>query len=88
MHPFVFYLAVIWIAVLLGVNIFLVIWARSMTVRILAADTLTLILIALLVLFAHADRSAYYLDAALTLALLSFVGVVAAGRYWSTGRPF
>ena len=88
MHPFVFYLAVIWIAVLLGVNIFLVIWARSMTVRILAADTLTLILVALLVLFAHASRSAYYLDAALTLALLSFVGVVAAGRYWSEGRPF
>ncbi len=88
MHPFVYYLAVTWIAVLLGVNIFLVIWARSMTVRILAADTLTLILVALLVLFAHAGRAAYYLDAALTLALLSFVGVVAAGRYWSAGRPF
>ncbi len=88
MHPFIFYLAVTWIAALLAVNAYLVIWARSTAVRILAADTLMLVLIALLVLVAHANRSAYYLDAALALALLSFVAVLAAGRYWSIGRPF
>lgn len=88
MHLFIFYLAVTWIAILLGVNVYLVIWARSTGARILAADALTLVLIALLVLVAHANRSAFYLDAALALALLTFVGVLAAARYWSIGRPF
>lgn len=86
MHPFIFYLAVAWIAVLLGVIAYLVVWARSTAVRILAADTLTLVLIALLVLLAHGVRSPYYLDAALALALLSFVATLAVARYWSLGR--
>jgi multicomponent Na+:H+ antiporter subunit F len=87
MHPFVFYLAVAWIAVLLGVIAYGVVRARSTSVRILAADTLTLVLIALLVLLSHGARSPYYLDAALVLALLSFVATLAAARYWSLGRP-
>ncbi len=86
MHLVVFYLAVAWIAVLLGVIAYLVVWARSTAVRILAADTLTLILIALLVLLSHNVRSPYYLDAALALALLSFVATLATARYWSLGR--
>jgi multicomponent Na+:H+ antiporter subunit F len=84
----IFSLAIIWIAALLAVNIALVVAARSVTVRILASDTLTLVLVALLVLFAHRERSAVYLDAALILALLSFIGVLAAARYHRTGRPF
>lgn len=88
MHPFVFYLAVVWLAALLGVLAFTVALARSTGVRILAADTLTLILIALLVLLSHRVGSPYYLDAALALALLSFVATLAIGRYWGLGRPF
>jgi multicomponent Na+:H+ antiporter subunit F len=88
MHPVVFYLAVTWLAVLLGVLVYVVVRSRSTGTRILAADTLTLILIVLLVLVSHAARSPYYLDAALALALLSFVGTLAAGRYWGLGRPF
>jgi multicomponent Na+:H+ antiporter subunit F len=88
MHSFVFYLAVMWLAALLGVIAFEVVRARSTAVRILAADTLTLVLIALLVLASHAVRSPYYLDAALALALLSFVATLAVGRYWGLGRPF
>jgi multicomponent Na+:H+ antiporter subunit F len=88
MHPFLFYLAVIWLAILLAVIAFEVVRARSTGSRILAADTLTLVLIALLVLVSHAARSPYNLDAALALALLSFVSTLAVGRYWGLGRPF
>ncbi len=88
MHPFVFYLAVTWIAGLLGATAYLVVRAPSTAVRILAADTLTIVLIALLVLVAHASGEAYYLDGALALALLSFVATLALGRYWGLGRPF
>lgn len=88
MHPVVFYLAMIWLAVLLGVLVFVVVRARTAGARILAADTLTIVLIVLLVLVSHAARTPYYLDAALALALLSFVGTLAVGRYWGLGRPF
>jgi multicomponent Na+:H+ antiporter subunit F len=88
MPAVIFNLALIWLAILLLGTILLVIRARSTMVRLLAADVLTLILVAVLVLFAHREGSAYYLDAALILALLSFIGVVAAGRYYRSGRPF
>lgn len=88
MPDWLFNLAIVWLAALIGVTIVLVIRARSITVRLLAADLLTLLLVALLVVFAQHERSAYYFDAALILALLTFVGTVAAGRYYRLGRPF
>ena len=88
MHETVFELAAAWMTVLLGVTVVYVIWARSAMVRILALDTLTLILIAFLILYADANRSPFYLDAALALALLSFISTLAAARYHSEGRLF
>ncbi len=88
MHETVFVLAAAWMTVLLGVTVVYVIRARSAMVRILALDTLTLILIAFLILYADANRSPFYLDAALALALLSFISTLAAARYHSEGRLF
>ncbi len=88
MHETVFYLAVVWMTLLLGVSVLLVIRARSTAVRILALDQLTLILIALLVLYADTSRAPYYLDAALLLSLLAFVATLAAARYYGEGRIF
>ncbi len=88
MHTAVFYAAALWMTGLLGVSVFLVVRARSSLSRILALDMLILILIALLVLFADATRTSYYLDAALALALLALGATVAASRYHSEERPF
>ena len=88
MHVEVFYLAGVWMTGLLGIAVVLVIRARSALRRILALDVLTLILIALLILYADASQTAYYLDAALALALLSFIATLAAVRYHSDGRLF
>jgi multisubunit Na+/H+ antiporter MnhF subunit len=44
-------------------------------------DTLTLILVALLVVYATGQRSSYYMDAALILALLAFLSTLVAARY-------
>jgi multisubunit Na+/H+ antiporter MnhF subunit len=87
-HVVVFYLAMVWMTGLLGIAVVLVIRARSAMRRILALDVLTLILIALLILYADASQTSYYLDAALALALLSFVATLAAVRYHSEGRVF
>lgn len=60
----------------------------SIAARILAIDTAALLVIALLVLFTYWQRVPYYLDAALVLALLGFVGTLAAARFHGEGRLF
>ena len=88
MHEAVFYAAAVWMTGLLGVSVVLVVRARSAMVRILGLDVLTLILVALLILYADANRAPYFLDAALALALLSFISTLAAARYHSERRLF
>ncbi len=88
MHEAIFAAAAIWMTGLLAVAVVYVVRARSVMVRILALDTLTLILVAFLILYADATRTPYYLDAALALALLSFVSTLAAARYHAEGRIF
>ncbi len=74
--------------VLLVVSVLAVIRMRSTAARILALDTLTLILVALLVLFVDAFRTPYFLDAALVLSLLAFLGTLAAARYHGERKIF
>jgi len=88
MHLLTYYLAVIWIAVLLGVTLVRVIRARSIVVRLLALDVMTLILVTLLALVPEEGRIFYYLDAALVLAMLGFVGTLGAARYYAERRLF
>jgi multisubunit Na+/H+ antiporter MnhF subunit len=87
-HEIIFYLAFAWMTVLLVVGVAAVIRMRSTASRILALDMTTLILVALLVLYADANRSSYYLDAALVLALLAFIGTLALSRYHGERRIF
>ena len=88
MHQIVFYLAFVWMSILLVVSAAAVIRLRSTAGRILALDTLTLILVALLVLYAAANRSPYYMDAALVLSLLAFVGTLVLARYHGERKVF
>jgi multicomponent Na+:H+ antiporter subunit F len=88
MSDIIFYSAMIWMTGLLIISILMVIRSPSAMTRILALDTLTLVLIALLVLYTTTTESSYYLDAAILLALLSFIATLAASRYYSEGRIF
>ena len=88
MHEVVFYVAVTWMTVVLIVGVVATIKLPLTGGRILALDTLTLILTALLVLYGTAERTSYYLDVALILALLAFVGTLAAARYYGERKIF
>ena len=81
-------IAVAWMIVLLAVSTLTMLRAKRSFVRILALDTMTLILIAVLVLYAAREDESYYLDAALILALLSFISTIATARFRAVGRPF
>ena len=88
MHEIVFYLASAWMTVLLVTSVAAVIRLRSTAGRILALDMLSLILVALLVLYADANRSSYYMDAALVLSLLAFVATLVLARYHGERKVF
>ncbi|CAN5744627.1 MAG: pH regulation protein F [Chloroflexia bacterium] len=88
MSDVIFYVALIWMTTLLVTAAVTVIRAGDAMTRILALDVLTLVLTALLVLYSTTTETSYYLDAALLLALLSFLSSIAAARYYSVGRIF
>ena len=86
MTDIVFYIALVWMLGLLLTTLAVVIRGDSTMTRILALDALTLVLTALLILYSTTTDSSYYLDAALLLALLSFMSTMAVARYYSEGR--
>jgi multisubunit Na+/H+ antiporter MnhF subunit len=88
MHDQVFYIASIWMAIMISVAVIVVIRAPSALVRVLALDMVTLLLVSMLVLYSDSRRVPYYLDAALVLALLSAASTIAAARYHSHGQIF
>ena len=88
MHETVFYFAFAWMTVLLVVSAAAVIRLRSTAGRVLALDMLTLILVALLVLYSAANRSSYYMDAAVVLSLLAFVATLVLARYHGERKVF
>ncbi len=88
MHELVFYVAALWLSALVIACAVLVLRARSTTSRVLALDTLVLILVGLLVLWSDAEGVSYFLDAALVLSLLAFAGTLAVARFHGEGRIF
>lgn len=88
MSDIVFYIAMTWLIGLFCVTVVMVARAKSGLVRILALDCLSLILVGLLVTYSVTTHTSYYLDAAMVLALISFISVVASARYHSERRLF
>ncbi len=88
MHDVVFYGGIAWLTLLLGVTVILVARRGSAAGRILALDLLVLVLIGILALYAGQTERSYSLDAALALALLSFVATLAAARYAEDRGPY
>jgi multicomponent Na+:H+ antiporter subunit F len=87
-NDLVFFAGIAWLAALLAVTIAAIGRARTTAERLVALDTAVLLLIGLLGLVAAENRRSYALDAALALALLSFVATLAGARYLGDRRPF
>jgi multicomponent Na+:H+ antiporter subunit F len=87
-HEIVFYIAMIWLVILFCVCVIMIVRAESGLVRVLSLDTLTLVLVALLIVYSVTTGTAYYLDAAVVLSLISFISVIAAVRYHGERRLF
>lgn len=88
MHETFFTLAIIWMVLLLGALVALAARQRSAADVVLVVDTLGLVMSAVLGLYGATRGEAGYLDAALVLAMLSFVQTAAGARYLRQGRAF
>ncbi|MDQ4072180.1 MAG: monovalent cation/H+ antiporter complex subunit F [Actinomycetota bacterium] len=88
MHELLVYIAMVWTAVLLGWVVVLIIRPSAVPQRIAALDLIALLLITLLALFSQLRDVTYFLDAALAVALLAFVGTIGYARYHALGRLF
>jgi len=62
--------------------------SRDTLHRVLALDVLVSIVVVLLTVLSYLRDVSYYVDAALALALLSFVATLVAVRHVTRGRPF
>ena len=62
----------------------------SLPDRVVSLDVISILAIAFIALYSFANDEAVYLDAAIALALVSFLGTVAFARYtlWSAERQF
>lgn len=88
MHNLLVYIAMVWSVLLLGWVVVLIVRPSPVPQRIAALDLIALLLIALLALFSQLRDVAYFLDAALAVALLAFVGTIGYARYHAFGRLF
>lgn len=88
MHDLVLDVATIWLGLLLAVCAVLVLRVRGMAGRILALDTLMLLLVGELVLYSYSEDASWYLDAALALSVLGFVATTAAALFQAHGEVF
>lgn len=88
MPTFVLIPALIWVTLLLVAGGLALIRARDVVQQVIALDLLAVVVIALLAMLSYLRAQPYYFDAAVALALLSFVATIATARYLSSGGPF
>lgn len=78
----------VWDTLLIVAGGLVLLRARDVVQRVVALDLLAVLVVSLLALLCYLHHQPYYLDAAVALALLSFVATVAAARYLGSGGPF
>ena len=87
-HDVVFLVGIAWTTGLMAVCVALLWRGPTITRRLLALDVLVLVLVADLALVAGWSQRTFPLDAALALALLSFIATIAGARYAADAEPF
>jgi multisubunit Na+/H+ antiporter MnhF subunit len=77
-----------WATLLLVAGGLVLLRSQDALTRVLALDVLVSIVVILMVILSYLRSESYYIDVALTLALLAFAATLAAARYLSRGSIF
>jgi multicomponent Na+:H+ antiporter subunit F len=68
--------------------IYRVIKGPSIPDRVIAVDAMTTVIVAMLGIYSYVQGSVFFMDVALVLAIISFVGTVTISRYLDEGAVF
>lgn len=85
---FVLYAALVIHIVLIGIALWRVWRGENIVDRLIGADLITTITLAILVILAVIDRNSIYIDVALALAALGFIGTIALAKYIADEQMF
>ena len=84
----VLYAALVIHIILIGIALWRVWRGENIVDRLIGADLITTITLAILVILAVIDRNSIYIDAALGLAALGFIGTIALAKYIADEQMF
>ena len=73
---------------LIGIALWRVWRGENIVDRLIGADLITTITLAILVILAVIDRNSIYIDVALGLAALGFIGTIALAKYIADEQMF
>jgi multisubunit Na+/H+ antiporter MnhF subunit len=73
---------------LIGISVYRLWRGENLVDRLIGADLVTTLMLAILVLIALIELNALYIDVALGLAALGFVGAIALAKYVADERMF
>ena len=73
--------AVVMISAALFITLIRVIWGPTLPDRVVAVDLLGISAVCLIIAAAVSNKEAAFLDVAVVIALLGFLGTIAYGRY-------
>jgi multisubunit Na+/H+ antiporter MnhF subunit len=84
----VLYAALLIHIVLIGLALWRVWRGENIVDRLIGADLVTTLMLAILVILAVIDRNSIYIDVALGLAALGFIGTIALAKYTADEQMF
>jgi len=88
MNSLIFDISITFMVIAIIPCIYRVIKGPTTPDRVIAVDAMTTVIVVILGIYSYMQESAFFMDVALVLAIISFVGTVTISKYLDEGAVF
>jgi multicomponent Na+:H+ antiporter subunit F len=88
MNSLLFDISITFMVIAIIPCIYRVIKGPTIPDRVIAVDAMTTVIVVILGIYSYIQESAFFMDVALVLAIISFVGTVTISKYLDEGAVF
>lgn len=88
MNSLIFDISITFMVIAIIPCIYRVIKGPTIPDRVIAVDAMTTVIVVILGIYSYIQESAFFMDVALVLAIISFVGTVTISKYLDEGAVF
>ncbi|WP_305064141.1 cation:proton antiporter [Methanococcoides sp.] len=88
MNSLIFDISITFMVIAIIPCIYRVIKGPTIPDRVIAIDAMTTVIVVILGIYSYMQESAFFMDVALVLAIISFVGTVTISKYLDEGAVF